>query len=511
MKKDLFNAIRPGVAVLLLALLCLLPSGHAWAQSYTTSTIHYFVYNDACDSTIVRNWKDTAVFTCSHHPGNGQYSHTFHMRKSTVVPAKVFGLPVTINVYGQIIDRINDMRILDNECYFCGTRMTPNGVEIQYDPSGHAYTVVTYETCGFIGYYSFDNALNVLGTVKVVKVRDVKSALRMAVYNSEYNNNITCVEVLGELPSGTNATCMVEMGRTATNPDGWTYYVAIPDIGDEILTDVVLSNDLVLTASVYASNDGEIGFRHVKPMLYPFLYPIQPATEEDLYVYDTRNYTSTHFPNGFKRLDKAPVKLCARPYGFLAGFAGEKVSNLGNTGIMLESSYVHIFDMDWPSSMMEFQSASTLSKLDFKEMAYLSQNKAVGILYSSKYGIFQNDTRTVFQFPRLGAVSVGGQYTDTLMYNGMGDLHSMDTYRNHSASFGGTRQTGLMPLDGIQRQYDRSNSCFTFQGEKIIYRDPVLVSSYVQSGWEDVPSGDVELIEYQPVTGIGNVMGGCNH
>ncbi|MBR6990729.1 MAG: hypothetical protein IKH97_00740 [Bacteroidales bacterium] len=62
----------------LLTLMLLLSSGHTLAQSYTTSTMRYYVYDDACDSTIVRNWKDTAVFTCSHHPSNNLYSHIFH-------------------------------------------------------------------------------------------------------------------------------------------------------------------------------------------------------------------------------------------------------------------------------------------------------------------------------------------------------------------------------------------------------------------------------------------------
>lgn len=94
MKKTFFiQFVQTGACVPLLALLCLLPCANAGAQGYTTSTYHFFPYTDACDSTIVRNWKDTAVFTCSHHPSHVQYSHSFHMRISTVRPAKVIGLP----------------------------------------------------------------------------------------------------------------------------------------------------------------------------------------------------------------------------------------------------------------------------------------------------------------------------------------------------------------------------------------------------------------------------------
>ncbi|MBQ6069069.1 MAG: hypothetical protein IJK84_06160 [Bacteroidales bacterium] len=173
-------------------------------------------------------------------------------------------------------------------------------------------------------------------------------------------------------------------------------------------------------------------------------------------------------------------------------------------------NYVHIFDMEYPNSMREFQSARTSLSLNFKEMAFLKQKYAVGILYSAQYGIFQNEPRTVFQFPRMGAVPVGGQYSDTLVYNGIGDLHSMDTYREHSASFGGIRQSGAVPLDGIQRQYNRSNSCFTLQGEGVIYRDPVLAPKYISSGWRGSTLKTAEAIEYRPIT-IGNAMGACNH
>ena len=504
------NAIIIKKMPVLLTLMLLLSSGHTLAQSYTTSTMRYYVYDDACDSTIVRNWKDTAVFTCSHHPSNNLYSHIFHMRRSTALPPKLVGLPATANVYGRIIDRINDMRILENECFFCGTRITPTDMEIMYDPSGAMYTEYTYDTCAFIGHYSFDNSLEVTGAIQIHLVKSVNSALRMAVYNSEYDNYVTCIELLCGCSIATHNTCLVEMSRTSTIPAAWYYHVIMPDIADEILTDVLVTDELVYTASVYANNDGEMGFRHIKRTKYPFTYPLGITTDRDLYKYDTRTYTSSHFEYGFRRLDKTPVRLYYKPNGFIVGMAGKALPNSGGGSLPLGGPYVHIFDMLSPNSMAEFQSAETGKDLNFKEMACLWQKGVVGILYSSLYNPIFSDTRTFLQFPRMGAVSVGGQYMDTLLYNGLGDLHSIDVYKEHSVSFSGIKQLGYLPLEGIQRQYNRSNSCLTLHGEKSIYRDPVLIPKYVLSGWIRVLGHVAAPIEYQPVKDLGSITVVCN-
>ena len=163
-----------------------------------------------------------------------------------------------------------------------------------------------------------------------------------------------------------------------------------------------------------------------------------------------------------------------------------------------------------PNSMAEFQSAETGEDLNFKEMACLWQKGVVGILYSSLYNPIFSDTRTFLQFPRMGAVSVGGQYMDTLLYNGLGDLHSIDVYKEHSVSFSGIKQLGYLPLEGIQRQYNRSNSCLTLHGEKSIYRDPVLIPKYVLSGWIRVLGHVAAPIEYQPVKDLGSITVVCN-
>ena len=502
------NKRNKKIIMCLSVLLTLSQAGYMQAQSYTTSNRHYYFYDDESDSTIVRNWDDTVVFTCSHHPNNTLYSHIFHMRKSTVLPAKEVGMPILMGSYGRIVDRINDMRILENECYFCGTRISPIGAEFEYDTSGNIHIEYTYDTCGFIGYYSFDNLLNVVGIIQVYLISNVKSVLRMAVYNSEYNNNVTCIELVGIKDTDTQPKCLVEMSRTGTGPDVWSYVVITPSLSDEIFTDVVLTDEILVTASVYGNNDGEIGFRHIKPTQYPFSQPLSPTTDNDLYKYDTRNYSSTHFIFGFTRLSNAPVRLCARQNGFIAGVAGKPVTGSGPIEI---GNYVFVFDMAWPNMMREFQSANTGWKLSCKEMTYLEQKKAVGILYSSTYSSNINYMRTFLQFPRLGAVSVGGQYTDTLMYYGDGDLHSIDTYKGHSVSLGGIRQAGAFPSDGIQRQYNRSNSCYALYGEGVIYRDPVLTPRYFFSGWTHSNPVGAERVEYQPIKDFEGMTMSCSH
>ena len=384
-------------------------------------------------------------------------------------------------------------------------------MEIMYDPSGAMYTEYTYDTCAFIGHYSFDNSLEVTGAIQIHLVESVNSALRMAVYNSEYDNYVTCIELLCGCSIATHNTCLVEMSRTSTIPAVWYYYVIMPDIADEILTDVLVTDELVYTASVYANNDGEMGFRHIKRTKYPFAFPLGNTTDSDLYKYDTRTYRSSHFGNGFKRLDKTPVRLYYKPNGFIAGMAGKALPNSGGGSLPLGGPYVHIFDMLSPNSMAEFQSAETGNRLNFKEMACLWQKGVVGILYSSSYNPIISDTRTFLQFPRMGAVSVGGQYTDTLLYNGLGDMHSIETYKEHSVSFSGTNQSGYLPLEGIQRQYDRSNSCLTLHGERIIYRDPVLIPIFFPSGWDIVGEDEAVPIESKPVRDLGNITVACNH
>ena len=450
----------------------LLLVGRVRAQSYTTSSSHRFYFSGGSDSVIVRNWNDTAVFTCSHHPGNNQYSHIIHMRYSISPTVNVVKIPIFQNEHGGMIDRINDMRIIDNKCYFCGSRVKNVGEELVIGDMGNYYWQILYDTCGLMGYFEFSNSLILTGNLYMYEIPKVKSAERMAVYHSGVPE-ITQVDLLCKYCGTTRTMCLADMRNTLADPNYWEYDIVVPSDANEIMTDVTATSTHVVLASVFKNDRKIVAFRQKRIGMGIFRFIPWEALYR--YKYDISGYSEECFSYGFKRVEKAPVILCPKSNGFVAGVSADYDNNVipEQRDPKLNPSIL-LFDMRDVSNMNEYQAVSAGAEPLLKELTYLPLKNSVAILYNFKRSVLDDSAYTVLQFPVLDTVPECEMYYDTLIRKAGGMIQSIDTYRGHSASLGALLWQGLTPLDGIQRQYDRSNSCFLLYDEGGIERRPVL-------------------------------------
>ena len=483
--KEIEMKTRVSKTILALAALLWVPAGgRVSAQSYTKSTYNMFNNLSPSDSVISRSWNDTALFTCSHlvSPVGGE-THLFTMHSSQSASSVVVGMPVYITQYGVAIrDRVYDMRILGNTCYFCGSRIKPTGMETYYTPEGNAYTVYTYDTCGLMGYYTFDNTLTPTSAIAAHEIAGVRSALRMAVFPAT-TQGLTGMELLCAYGPDGHTNCLAELCNTLTNPDIWAYRLTAPSDTNEVLTDVTVTDSYLVTASVFKNDESLVGYRYAKKGEFAFGDTRPYSTADELYLYNIGSYTSAYFPQGIRRVAGAPVRLCPNWDGFVSGFAGYPFfkQEPGSMQI-LRNDCVVLFDMEHPGYMREFQAAQTGLGLKLKEVTSLTAKNAVGILYWSRPYV-PGIGNTYLQFPRWGAVAVNNHYYDTLMHWDPNDIHSIWTYRGHSVTLGGTKTTTLVPFDGVQRQHNRTNSCYSLQGAEVIYREPVILPSLETVPW----------------------------
>lgn len=504
--------VRLGVAVTFLAMLCMVPLGHTMAQSYTTSSSHDFLFGEPTDSTIVRNWNDTVVITCCRYSNNYTISHVFHMRYATSPTTKMVKIPVWHNVYGEMGDRINDVRIVDSLCYFCGTRVKKTGQYIEYDEEGHAYLESIYDTCGIMGYFTFNSSLDVTGGLYLFELIKVKSARRMAVYRPIPSVLTGMLVVCGYGPSE-NGTCLVELSNSLASPNQWNYNVLVPSDENEILTDVAVTNSYLVTTSVFENDRHIIGFRGTKNSWVNVFTEMTSDTQER-YKYNI----GSHNPDGcdsygFLRRKYTPALLCPKGDGFMAGVSAvPDQESLPGWYVPSWNSSVLLFDMDDVSSMNEYQVVSAGMRPRLKELTYLSMMDAVGILYRAQRDVIPDSEYTVLQFPLLNKVQVCESYTDTLLRKNGGEFQSIDTYRSHSVSISGIKWQEGVPYDGVQRQYNRSNSCFVMYGENKIARRPVLSYMNDISPFDTPYTGEpAYCVHSNTVVPVENMTMHCSH
>lgn len=458
--------MKKGFYVIILSVM-ILSIGQMQAQSYTTSSFHKFYFSGESDSIIVRNWNDTAVFTCSHHPNNNQYSHIIHMRYSISPSVNVVKIPIAQNVYGNMADRIYDMRIVDNMCYFCGSRVKNMGMELVIDETGNSYWQTLYDTCGLMGYYEFSNSLVLTGNLYMYEIPKVKSAQRMAVYHSGVPER-THIDLLCKFCDTIRTMCLADMVNTIADPNHWDYDILIPSDANEIMTDVTATSTHIVIASVFKNDRRIVAFR--QKSINMGIFRAFPWEALYRYKYDISDYIEECFPYGFMRIEKTPVLLSPSSNGFVAGLSADYIEPRGpklNRAVLL-------FDMEDASIMNEYQAVRAGVEPRLKELTYLPTRSSIAILYNFKSSVLDDSAYSVLQFPVLGKVSECEVYYDTLMRKDGGMIQSIDTYRGHSVSLGALNWEYLIPLDGIQRQYDRSNSCFALYGENSIERRPVL-------------------------------------
>lgn len=389
------------------------------------------------------------------------------MRYSISPSVNVVKIPIAQNEQGKMVDRIYDMRIIDNMCYFCGSRVKNVGMELVFDEAGNTYWQALYDTCGLMGYFEFSNSLVLTNNLYIYEIPKVKSAQRMAVCHPGAPE-ITQIVLLCKYCDTIHTMCLADMVNTMADPNHWDYDILIPSDANEIMTDVTTISTHIVISSVFQNDRRIVSFRQKRIGMGVFrAFPWEALYR---YKYDISDYIEECFPYGFMRIEKTPVLLCPSSNGFVAGVSADYIEPRGpklNRAVLL-------FDMEDVTIMNEYQAVSAGVEPRLKELTYLPIKSSIAILYNFKRTVLDDSAYSVLQFPVLGKVSECEVYYDTLMRKDGGMIQSIDTYRGHSVSLGSLNWQWSTPLDGIQRQYDRSNSCFALYGENSIERRPVL-------------------------------------
>ena len=189
----------------ILTALCLLVAkpSYVWAQADdyvpTPCQSKWTEYGPQGENTsIVRsNHNDEVVHLQYHEPLTGMTSHTFVIEKFST------GLTVPITTYFNVYDStvysvdITDMRLYDEECYFCGT-VTWTAVDIFGNHTTH----------GIVGHFSPQAMLAGSGNVVYYIISETSHLTRLAI--TTHNNGLTLISAIGYTDQG-SIPCMVEL------------------------------------------------------------------------------------------------------------------------------------------------------------------------------------------------------------------------------------------------------------------------------------------------------------
>ncbi len=478
------TSISTKAAVTILLLSILLPFS-GLAQSTMISSRHLYNHDLPSSMNIVRSWDQKALITCSRNVAS-LYSHTFYMRFVNTHAATEVKMPRITSLNGGVLDRIYDMRISGNTCYFCGVRSYIVGFELPETPPGQtANPIPIVDSCGIVGYYSFTRWAEALvpdDSFYVYEIPHVKSAQRMAVYHPE-STNVTAMEIICRQDcAGYGPSCLVEMCNSATTPHEWTYNVVTPTDNSEILTDVIVTKSHVVTSSVYESipewvifrqsdNNVEQTFSNINGLgKTQHIYHISdrdPACGAD---YRLETYSGSKpwlYPKG------------SSSDGFIAGLSA-MIHNENPSGIISNPFLPILFDMANVDQMDEYQVIYGTGSLNLKGLSYLSSPKSVCLMLSYRHLFPLDSVYTYLLFPKLGTYDLCDIYTDTLLRYMGGRMQSIDRFNSSNVCLGGIHWSGNVSFDGTQVQYNRINSCYDVAETLSIRRRHSLVVKEIE-------------------------------
>lgn len=441
----------------------------AIGQNYTTSARHAFKYIENSDTAITRCYKDTILVTCTNQKINDiVFTTSFIIRNESSSTAKTLWISRFYNEYGRISFNITDMHILNGICYFCGTQTTPIGY-------GEEYNSLTVNTSvGFVGHFSIDDVLSETGNYYLETFNEVSSFSKMAVTDKVDSGDvgIMIIGTRNDEPSNTCLTCLVQ-------PHGsnqWKYYVTDSDIDDEVFTDVIVTDGLWVTASLFENNKKLIGFRSTKIGNTGFYRETFYNTPADLFQFDI----TTHLR--IDRCTDSPLLLCPMyDDHFSAGFSGYPIAD-PNLYRLFDNTY--IIHMDYPNHMSQLHTFNSPGKSMIKDLTYIPDIQSTVVLYQSRISVF--DTTRQNYLIRTNWNN-SEEYCDTVMYLDYGKLLSLDFSRSDILAMGAIWDQ-YHPSDVLQRVTRRQNSCLNLNGCHTIFPTNTTTSIFKESQFQWVYS-----------------------
>lgn len=303
MKKIFFiDSVRSGAAVLLLALLCLLPCARVSAQGVQSAQYQFpsaqgwnvvareSVAGDPVMSCI---WGGTIGVDAGVHVLYGDIS-TNSVREFLIMD--------TVSQAGVIGHEIKDMRVVGDMCYFCGTR-TVTGSE--YDP---VTGLLMVDSIGMLGRFQLDpSGFGTTIQYDLNLIDGTKSLDRMATYVYGLDTMIAMIGIEGQLSSW---SCLVVARVTFRNP--WEYTVRyISGNPREVFTDIAIDSAWTVISSYHRDAQGKKYFC------------LRASESESLHMHDNYaqfndryKYYTAQQDNciGFYRWNYAAVRLSAVPW-----------------------------------------------------------------------------------------------------------------------------------------------------------------------------------------------------
>ena len=183
---------------------------------------------------------------------------------------------------------VHDMVILGNFCYFCGTDYYPS--ETYFDPEmGWTYL---YDSIGFVGRISLNKINNPTPSI-AIQVHDVGGTKNLTKLDATVYSGDTILALVGMSSTTGMPPALVLYNKFTA---GWKERVYPLDNPDEIVTDVIFTQEQLVTVSLFRNEHFSFGLRREdissvqvgNPNLYNYNMLIK---------YNTYNMTGPNSPN----------------------------------------------------------------------------------------------------------------------------------------------------------------------------------------------------------------------
>lgn len=206
---------------------------------------------------VVRNYAGSQV-VIHHVERSNKYVHHFAIQRQDVDDMRE--LVVVLGGQGEFDTTyaVNDMRVLGDSCYFCGTEMVDYGAPL-LDSHGNPITPQVYKR-GMVGRFSLSALINgeesdfhlttIRGTAEFSRLDAARPYPNLV--SDHYRVMLTAVGRYGN-NGAVEGSCLLEMADYLQG--GWRYSLTDLD-GQEVICDVVTAGWAKYVASFYYG-DGE--------------------------------------------------------------------------------------------------------------------------------------------------------------------------------------------------------------------------------------------------------------
>lgn len=295
------NTIRLGVAVTLLAMLCLMPCTHIEAQ--TLQSVQYDSPSTTGMNVIVR--ESVTGFPIMYYRASS--SVRFAYGDFSAGSVKEFSINDSILVGNRHIRYfVNDMRVIGDMCYFCGYRAY---VYNEVDPETGLQTV---DSVGILGRFYLDpTGVLIPANYDIKFIHGTKLLYRMATHTNSGDTLIAMTGIVDTPYSSSSASCLtVARVRHTNDPDPWGYNIAyVGNAPEEVFTDIAVDTRYVVVAS-YRRLGGEKYSFYLR-----YAKKDDVLTDDDYAGFDKRyHYNLSDSCIRIARPGNADVRLSAVPW-----------------------------------------------------------------------------------------------------------------------------------------------------------------------------------------------------